>query len=64
MFAAVLLTHSEPTAAGVGGAWTFKFVGHWFTSLLGHEKSRCGNPQRLGQHYLNYSLIKKSSGFK
>ncbi|MPM27025.1 hypothetical protein SDC9_73530 [bioreactor metagenome] len=28
----VLLTNSEPTAAGVG-AGTFGFVGHWFTSL-------------------------------
>jgi len=32
MLGTVLLTHSEPTAAGVSTG-TFGFVGHWFTSL-------------------------------
>ena len=32
MLGTVLLTYSEPTAAGIGTG-TFWFVGHWFTSL-------------------------------
>jgi hypothetical protein len=32
MLGTVLLTYSEPTAAGIGTR-TFRFVGHWFTSL-------------------------------
>jgi len=32
MLGTVLLTYSEPTAAGIGTG-TFGFVGHWFTSL-------------------------------
>jgi hypothetical protein len=38
MLGTVLLTLSEPTAAGVG-AWTLGFVRHWFTSLSGHKKN-------------------------
>ena len=41
MFDAVLLTLSEPTAAGVG-AGTLGFVWHGFTSLSGHKKSPTG----------------------
>jgi len=38
MLGTVLLTYSEPTAAGIGTG-TFGFVGHWFTSLLGIRKA-------------------------
>ena len=41
MLGTVLLTLSEPTAAGVG-AGTFWFVWHGFTSLSGHRKSPTG----------------------
>jgi len=38
MLGTVLLANSKPTAAGVSTR-TFRFVGHWFTSLSGHKKS-------------------------
>ena len=41
MLGAVLLTLSEPTAAGVG-AGTLWFIWHGFTSLSGHKKSLRG----------------------
>ena len=41
MLGAVLLTLSEPTAAGVG-AGTLWFIRHGFTSLSGHKKSPTG----------------------
>ena len=41
MLGAVLLTLSEPTAAGVG-AGTLWFIWHGFTSLSGHKKSPTG----------------------
>ena len=41
MFSAVLLTLSEPTAAGVG-AGTLWFIWHRYTSLSGHKKSPTG----------------------
>ena len=41
MLGAVLLTLSEPTAAGIG-AGTFWFIWHGFTSLSGHKKSPTG----------------------
>ena len=41
MLGAVLLTLSEPTAAGVG-AGTLWFIWHGFTSLSGYKKSPTG----------------------
>jgi hypothetical protein len=41
MLGAVLLTLSEPTAAGVG-AGTLWFIWHGFTSLSGHKKNPTG----------------------
>ena len=41
MLGTVLLTLSEPTAAGVG-AGTLWFIWHGFTSLSGHKKSPTG----------------------
>ena len=41
MHGTVLLTLSEPTAAGVG-AGTLWFIWHGFTSLSGHKKSPTG----------------------
>ena len=38
MLGTVLLTHGEPTSAGVS-AGTLGFVRHWFTSLSGHKKN-------------------------
>jgi hypothetical protein len=52
MLGAVLLTFSEPTAAGVG-AGTLGFIWHGYTSLSGHKKSPAGLlPQGSLRFYL------------
>jgi hypothetical protein len=51
MLGTVLLTLSEPTAAGVG-AGTLWFIWHGFTSLSGHKKSLRGI-SREGSFYSN-----------
>ena len=60
MLGAVLLTLSEPTAAGVG-AWTLGFVGHPFPSFRAYEKPPGISPWWLGSlfsfsHY-HYTTI-------
>ena len=62
MLGAVLLTLSEPTAAGVG-AGTLWFIWHGFTSLSGHKKNPAGLlPQGSLRFYLpDYNDIRSGT---